>query len=228
MTTEKRTEFRLISQLNRPIQLVFFLFVTCNISFAQESYTFKVYTLEDHIKYEKSIGSEDEGTVYFDPYHNENYLDLMMENQYPNISKKPRLFRRTNDEFSPSLKSWFFTDENSLVKGIFYIWAIHNPTYDSKAQPTLLKDQLSRQKEYEVKFNSVFTTLTKRLGDPDKFREDENDQGIIKEFIWDREEFRTTLYFYFDKVLRHIPFGEGLEHGTFKIEITTIFKEPVK
>ena len=228
MTTLKQTEFRNISQFNRPILVVFFLLVICNISFAQEAFTFEVYTLEDHVEYEKSISSKDEGTVYFDPYQNANYHDLMMEDKYPNISKKPRLFRRTNDKFSPDLKTWLFTDENSLVKGIFYIWAIHNPTYDSKAQPTLLKDQLSRQKEYEVKFDSVFSMLTEKLGNPDKFREGEDDQGVIREFIWDREKFRTTLYFRFDKVLQSIPFGEGLEHGTFRIEITTIFKEQVK
>lgn len=212
----------------RNISVVFFLFGACGIGRAQENFTFDVHTLESHIEYEKSIGSEDEGTVRFDPYHDENYHDMLIEDQYPNISKKPRLFKRTNDEFVPSLKTWLFTDEDSLVKGIFYVWAIHNPSYDSKAQPTLLKDQLSRQEEYEAKFDEVFKALTGLLDKPDTFREGENDQGVVREFIWDRAAFRTTLDFRFDKVLQEIPFGEGSEYGVFRIAITTIFKERMK
>jgi hypothetical protein len=211
---------------SRLLSISIAVFFTIEVQ-GQEEYTFRVYSLKEHVDFENEIGSIAEGTVYFNPYQNGHFHDMLMSDQFPEVTKNPILFERTSDPFYPKLKSWLFVDSDSLVKAIKYVWSLHNPTYDSSEQPDALKEQLGRQKEYEDKFDAVLAQVMTQIGPPDKQRGGEDESGLIVEFMWDRKLYRATLYLRFDKTIQTIPFGDGVSFADHRIELFTVFKEGV-
>lgn len=152
--------------------------------------------LDSLVSFEKSIGSISKGFQYFNPYHDENFEDIYA--YWPNVLKKPLIFKRTNDEFYPTLHSWYFYDQDSIVKWIKYHWGFGNTTVE--ASDDEIRKQTFREKDFKKKYQLEKEKLKELLGSPTiENEEEETDSYLNMKTIWDLPEKRVIIEMTIDK-----------------------------
>jgi len=177
-----------------------------------------IYELED------SMASEDKGFHHFNPYYDEDFED--MYKVWPNVKKKPLIFKRTNDEFFPTLHTWYFYNVDSTVKLVIYNWGFANTSFEI-AEAKLAKGLLSVN-NFNKKYKREKKFLIKQLGKPTEEKSKETAVGTITKTVWDFSDKRIVLKMRVDRNMNQIYLPD-LNETKFipnsRIEIKIIFKE---
>jgi hypothetical protein len=185
------------------------LILICSLCNGQDTFNLKPRTINETKGFEKSLSSETVGLRFFNPKYDPFYQK--------NIAVKDSvlIFKRTNDDFYPTLHTWYFYDKDSVVNLIYYHWGFYNTGFNFNEHPGLLEEQTERFKEYSNKFKSIKKNIEKLIGKKGRKAGD-------NEYMWETESLIISLSMRFDKALREIPVVG--KTGDFKIEMRTYFK----
>ncbi|HEX8545427.1 MAG TPA: hypothetical protein VF691_00620 [Cytophagaceae bacterium] len=134
----------------------------------------------------------------------------------------PLKFKRNNDTFYPNLNvEYFYTESDSTVNAVVYDWDIMNHVNNLKTDVNKIEEQVSRKKEYEIKYNSVQTELIELLGEPIVNKKEKSQQGYFYHSSWEKGDMLTELRMSFTPKLQQAgPF----KFGTFRIRLKTFWK----
>ena len=191
----------------RKLMLGFILL--CFSSYGQDAFTLKPRTINQIKDFEKSLGSKIIGFRFFNPKYDPSYQGGIV------VKDSVLIFNRTNDNFYPTLHTWYFYDEDSLVNLMYHHWGFYNTAFNFNKYPGLLENQTTRYKEYSTKFKSIKKEVDELTG---KKGQRIND----KEYKWETDSFIISLSMRFDKKLREAPVVG--KTGDFNIELRTYFR----
>ncbi|MCK4662866.1 MAG: hypothetical protein KAT68_08380 [Bacteroidales bacterium] len=175
--------------------IITFLIFTFQL-YSQDKIVIKPTSLDLLISYEDSIGSISKGFQFFNPYYDEDFEDIY-EN-WPNVLKKPLIYKRINDDFYPTLHAWYFYDKDSTVKWIDYHWGFGNTKID--ATDDEIRQQTFREKDFKKKYKKEKENLKKMLGTPTiEDVKKETDSYLNLKTIWNLPEKRVVINMTIDK-----------------------------
>ncbi len=176
-------------------------------------------------EYENSIKSISKGFQLFNPYYDEDFEDVYVS--WPKVIHKPLIFKRTNDNFFPTLHTWYFYDKDSTVKWIIYNWGFANTNIE--ASDSVIMKQTLREKEYRNKYKEEKMNLIHLLGKPTK--EDlltETTSYLNIKTIWDLPDKRIVINMTIDKIVvafNSEEVGKTIVIPRSAIEIKILMKE---
>ncbi len=175
--------------------------------------------------YEKELNSTSKGFHYFNPYYKDDFQDLYKE--WPRIIQKPLIFKRTNDEFYPTLHVWYYVDKDSTVKWLKYNWGFANTKVEVTNEE--IRAQTLRLENFKTKYAKEKEYLSKILGQPtESEQKKETETYINQKTIWNKDTYKLVLEMTVDKkALEFTP--ENSKHRIVfprsGIEINIMMKE---
>ncbi|GEM_PF-1271409 len=202
--------------------LLSFHFVS-NQSICQERFNFSTNgtkSINEVRNFENSIKSKDKGFSYFNPYFDEDFDTIN-----PNILKTTLIFERTNDDFFPALATWYFFDNDSVVRGLFYNWGFYNPEFNPTLNQKILVELKNKKIDFIQKHKMVKMKIYELLGSPTSNIVSENSKiRLIEKTVWDLKNSRIILELVFDPTLVKLDNTEFLVGGDSHITIKKFFK----
>ena len=212
------------NQNMKVIGVLLFLSITLGVV-SQTQIVIKPTSLDTLINYENTIESISKGFQYFNPYHDEDFEDAY--EQWPNVLNKPLIYKRTNDDFYPTLHAWYFYDKDSTVKWIYYRWGFGNTKV--LASDHEITRQTLRKEDFKNKYQIEKEYLKSILGKPTIENEkEETDSYLSLKTIWDLSEKRIVINMLVDKEVIEFEVketGKTIKIPRSKIEIRVLTKE---
>jgi len=208
----------------RVIATIFFLVFSLEL-FSQTSIVTEPTKLDTLINHEERIASISKGFQFFDPYFDEDFEDIL--EKWPNILKKPLIYKRAVDDFFPTLHVWYFYDNDTTVRFIKYNWGFANT--EVLASNDEIRNQKSRKKDYLRKYKTEKEYLKKILGDPTIEDEKEDSESFYHlSTSWDTPEKRVIINMTVDQSIIEFEskaIGKSIVVPRSGIEIKILFKE---
>lgn len=178
-------------------ELIILIFLSVSLgSYSQTQIITKPTTLKSIKAYEDSLKSLSKGLQNYNPYYDEDFEDIF--ESWPQVIYKPLIYKRINDDFFPTLHTWYFFDKDSIVKWIYFNWGFANTNVE--ASDSKIKKQQFREMEYRRKYEVEKMNLKNLLGVPTK-------EDLIKETasylnlksIWDLPDKKVVISMTLDK-----------------------------
>ena len=203
---------------------IIFLIISHEI-FSQTQILIEPTNLTSIQEYEDSIKSTSKGFQSFNPYYDEDFEDIY--EVWTEVLKKPLIYKRNNDNFFPTLHTWYFYDKDSVVKLIKYNWGFANTSIE--VNDSIIKNQVLRLRDYKNKYKVEKKNLLRLLGKPNL--EDvtkETASYINTKSVWDLPNKRVVINMTVDKKV--VEFDSEKVKNTIviprsKIEIKILMKE---
>ena len=161
------------------------------------------FNINEIKEFELSLESIDKGNTYFKPWFDNDFYDMI-----PDAKDRPFLFKRTNDNFSPPLTTWYFINSDSTVTGFFYNWSFYNPSFNPNENKELVLKQKDREPEYRKKYESIKKKTEEIFGTDSKTKVVEDSKGqLVLKCIWDNDKFRSVLTLKLSRQIQTLPTG---------------------
>ncbi|MGY6520141.1 MAG: hypothetical protein ACXIUD_00310 [Mongoliitalea sp.] len=84
-----------------------------------------------------------------------------------------RIYKRPSTSFPLTLHVWYLFDNASkAASGIIYNWGLYNPSFNANENVALLLDLNKQESAFVEKFDSLYSTIVQKFGEPDFSEED--------------------------------------------------------
>jgi hypothetical protein len=151
-------------------------------------------SIEEVIKIEKEIGSTE---------RTENNTFALDTGYYPNKNgfglSYPKVFERNQKELGLET-DYFYTNNDGLIKVVFYEWKSKYWNLNGFESDTLKKLNISQIKVYQNKFNNLKKEIIRKLGKATQINIEKHNDTIsnyIDNYEWKKNDLNVSLSFYY-------------------------------
>jgi len=168
---------------------------------AQQKILLEATNLKTIIAYEDSIGSDSKKSILFNPYDDNDFIELF--SKWHKVNNRAFIYSNKNDNFYPNLHTWYYSDKDSIIRLVLYNWDLRN--IDLATSNEEFKKQTTRFDEYKTKYTEVKSKLTNLLGTPmQNDLENENNYEYLIKSVWDFKDKKVVLRLIFDKQIKEV------------------------
>ena len=173
--------------------------------------------LNEIMNFEKSLGSINTGIYHFNAFYDANFSDFVIK-----AGTNPMIFRRTNDDFFPTLHTWYYF-KDSIVHGFAYNWGFYNTGFNVNENIQIAEAQISRKDEYSVKYEEIKNRTSEIYGlKPEESVVSSSMSYHIIRCVWDNPLMRSVLIYKLEATYKMPPGNFG--GGDSRLTLTTFYK----
>jgi hypothetical protein len=131
------------------------------------------------------------------------------------------IYKRPASDFPLNLHVWYLFEPNSAeTSNIIYNWGLYNPSFNANENTGLLFELNTKEKDFVQKFESLYTSIESKFGEPSKVGEIiDKPHILVKKYTWETPEGFVTLDMEFAREIKQFP-RIGFQTNNFEIQVS--------